>query len=212
MPTTVGQQVLTCKCGPDRPLARAPPDGRRLFAPWSPESGRCLRTLTRHTAPNCRAAMTEHLRAYNSLWQVRSDSWCRLEEAADRLTRPDTAGELKDKCVAACQELLTRLSSLEPYWAFPGYSAIRPRAKAFRRRQLRQVLAGGRPAESGADPGVLPLRRCRERRHRRAGHVSLRPAPARRSGRGRARPSLLRGAGRREDDRGPGTRAAQRGS
>ena len=81
--------------------------------------------------------MTEHLRAYNSLWQVRSDSWCRLEEAADRLTRPDTGGELKEKCIAACQELLNRLSSLEPYWALSGLTAIRPRAKAFRGRQLR---------------------------------------------------------------------------
>ena len=59
--------------------------------------------------------MTEHLRAYNSLWQVRSDSWCRLEEAADRLTRPDTEGALKEECVAACQGLLARLSTLEPY-------------------------------------------------------------------------------------------------
>ena len=64
--------------------------------------------------------MTEHLRAYNSLWQIRSDSWCRLEESADRLTRPDTAGALKEKCVAACQELLARLGTLEPYWAYPG--------------------------------------------------------------------------------------------
>ena len=64
--------------------------------------------------------MTEHLRAYNSLWQVRSDSWCRLEESADRLTRPDTAGALKEKCISACQDLLARLSTLEPYWAYPG--------------------------------------------------------------------------------------------
>jgi arginine decarboxylase len=64
--------------------------------------------------------MTEHLRAYNSLWQVRSDSWCRLEESADRLTRPDTEGALKEKCLSACQDLLNRLSSLEPYWAYPG--------------------------------------------------------------------------------------------
>lgn len=64
--------------------------------------------------------MTEHLRAYNSLWQVRSDSWCRLEEAADRLTRPTTEGALKAKCINTCQELLTRLSALEPYWAYPG--------------------------------------------------------------------------------------------
>lgn len=64
--------------------------------------------------------MTEHLRAYNSLWQVRSDSWCRLEEAADRLTRPTTTGTLKDKWAGVCQELLARLSALEPYWAYPG--------------------------------------------------------------------------------------------
>ncbi|MEE6178262.1 aminotransferase class I/II-fold pyridoxal phosphate-dependent enzyme [Mycobacterium sp. 050134] len=64
--------------------------------------------------------MTEHLRAYNSLWQVRNDSWCRLEEAADRLTRPGTAGALKDRCLAVCRELLDRLSTVEPYWAYPG--------------------------------------------------------------------------------------------
>lgn len=64
--------------------------------------------------------MTEHLRAYNSLWQVRSDSWCRLEEAADRLTRLSTTGVLKEKWVNSCQELLARLSTLEPYWAYPG--------------------------------------------------------------------------------------------
>lgn len=64
--------------------------------------------------------MTEHLRAYNSLWQVRSDSWCRLEEAADRLTRPSTTGALKEKWANACRQLLGRLSTLEPYWAYPG--------------------------------------------------------------------------------------------
>ncbi len=64
--------------------------------------------------------MTEHLRAYNSLWQVRSDSWCRLEEAADRLTRLSTTGVLKEKWANSCQELLARLSTLEPYWAYPG--------------------------------------------------------------------------------------------
>src|ERR1700739_274774 len=64
--------------------------------------------------------MTEHLRAYNSLWQVRGDSWWRLEGNADRLTRPTTAGAYKDKGASTCQELLTRLSALEPYWAYPG--------------------------------------------------------------------------------------------
>ncbi len=64
--------------------------------------------------------MTEHLRAYNSLWQIRSDSWCRLEEAADRLSRPTTTGALKDKFAATCRELVDTLSALEPYWAYPG--------------------------------------------------------------------------------------------
>ncbi len=80
--------------------------------------------------------MTEHLRAYNSLWQVRSDSWCRLEEAADRLTRPTTAGALKEKCVSACQELLAQPEHPGAVLGLPGLAAIRASAKAFRRRQL----------------------------------------------------------------------------
>ena len=64
--------------------------------------------------------MAEHQRAYNSLWQVRGDSWCRLDEAADRLARPTTAGALKDKYAGICRDLLLRLTPLEPYWAYPG--------------------------------------------------------------------------------------------
>ncbi|HEY0228393.1 MAG TPA: ornithine decarboxylase [Mycobacterium sp.] len=75
--------------------------------------------------------MTEHLRAYNSLWQVRSDSWCRLEEAADRLTRPTTTGELREKYVDTCRKLLERLSTLEPYWAYPGWPQFARIARLF---------------------------------------------------------------------------------
>ncbi len=60
-------------------------------------------------------------RAYNSVWQLRADAWCRLEEAADRLTRPTTAGRLKDEYIGICRDLLTDLAPLEPYWAFPGF-------------------------------------------------------------------------------------------
>lgn len=59
-------------------------------------------------------------RAYNSVWQVRSDAWCQLDEAADRLTRPTTTGELKDRYIDICGDLLARLGPLEPYWAYPG--------------------------------------------------------------------------------------------
>ena len=56
-----------------------------------------LVTRGRARSANLDPTMSEHLRAYNSLWQVRSDSWCRLEESADRLTRRDTAGSGKRK-------------------------------------------------------------------------------------------------------------------
>jgi arginine decarboxylase len=43
-----------------------------------------------------------------------------LEEAADRLTRPTTSGELKEEYVTICTDLLATLTPLEPYWAYPG--------------------------------------------------------------------------------------------
>src|SRR6185436_16875145 len=48
------------------------------------------------------------------------DAWCRLDEAADRLTRATTTGDLKDEYVGVCQGLLAILAPLEPYWAYPG--------------------------------------------------------------------------------------------
>ena len=32
--------------------------------------------------------MVDRSHAYNSVWQLRADAWCRLEEAAERLSRP----------------------------------------------------------------------------------------------------------------------------
>ena len=64
--------------------------------------------------------MADNSRAYNSVWQLRGDSWCRLEEAADRLTRRSCTGKLKEQYVAVCSDLLAKLTPLEPYWAYPG--------------------------------------------------------------------------------------------
>jgi arginine/lysine/ornithine decarboxylase len=64
--------------------------------------------------------MSDNSHAYNSVWQLRSDAWCRLEEASDRLTRSTTTGELKEEYVNVCRDLLAELTPLEPYWAFPG--------------------------------------------------------------------------------------------
>lgn len=64
--------------------------------------------------------MVDKSHAYNSVWQLRGDAWCRLEEAADRLTRTTTTGDLKDQYIGICRELLATLTPLEPYWAYPG--------------------------------------------------------------------------------------------
>ncbi len=64
--------------------------------------------------------MADRSHAYNSVWQLRSDAWCRLEEAADRLNRATTVGALKDEYTAICRDQLAALTPLEPYWAYPG--------------------------------------------------------------------------------------------
>lgn len=46
--------------------------------------------------------MADISRAYNSVGQLRADAWCRLDEAADRLTRTTTTGALKEKYVGIC--------------------------------------------------------------------------------------------------------------
>ncbi|MDF0528761.1 ornithine decarboxylase [Tsukamurella sp. 8F] len=57
--------------------------------------------------------------AYNSVWQMRSDTWSRLEEAALGLTMPAEQSE-RDRQIAAVGELVRHLNPVEPYWAFPG--------------------------------------------------------------------------------------------
>jgi arginine decarboxylase len=64
--------------------------------------------------------MADNARAYNSVWQLRGDAWCGLEEAAERLTRPSCSGQLKEQYVATCRDLLNKLTPIEPYWAYPG--------------------------------------------------------------------------------------------
>ncbi|NMO03022.1 ornithine decarboxylase [Gordonia sp. TBRC 11910] len=64
--------------------------------------------------------MADEAHAYNSVWQLRGDAWCRLDEAADRLNRQDTVGERRDRYVGICRDILAELTPLEPYWAYPG--------------------------------------------------------------------------------------------
>ncbi len=57
--------------------------------------------------------------AYNTVWQMRADAWCRLEEAAEGLALPADAAQ-RDREIAAIGELLKQLTPVEPYWAYPG--------------------------------------------------------------------------------------------
>jgi hypothetical protein len=111
--------------------------------------------------PTKGSAVNDNSRAYNSVWQLRGDAWCRLEEAADRLTRPTTDGALKERYVAICQDLLTQLTPLEPYWAYPGSPqfARDPRLQA--RLRVSGVHGEGiemcRPADAPITNGHRPL-------------------------------------------------------
>jgi arginine decarboxylase len=72
--------------------------------------------------------------AYNSVWQLRADAWCRLDEAAERLRRPTISGRGTEEYAAEVTDLLAKLTPLEPYWAYPG-------APQFARTQ--RLFAGG---------------------------------------------------------------------
>jgi len=64
--------------------------------------------------------MIDRSQAYNSVWQLRADAWCRLEDAADQLTHHAAAGKPTDRHRGICDDLLARLTPLEPLWAYPG--------------------------------------------------------------------------------------------
>ncbi len=59
-------------------------------------------------------------KSYNSVWQLRADAWCRLEDAAGQLARLAGAGRPADEHHTVCAELLSDLSLVELYWAYPG--------------------------------------------------------------------------------------------
>jgi arginine decarboxylase len=64
--------------------------------------------------------MAAAARVYNSVWQLRADTWCRLEDAAGQLARLATAGRSTEEHQQNCQALLARLAPLEVYWAYPS--------------------------------------------------------------------------------------------
>src|SRR6476619_2797325 len=127
------------------------PDGRAAFACRSPARGRYSATLSLTKG----SAVSDNSRAYNSVWQLRSDAWCRLEEASDRLTKPTTNGELKEEYVTICRDLLATLTPAGTVLGLPGHAAVLPRAAAVHGGQLRQVRPRRRADQSRAHDRVV---------------------------------------------------------
>ena len=75
--------------------------------------------------------MAETPQMYNSVWQLRADSWCRLEDAADKLARMSAAGRSTDGHYGVCEGLLEELAPLELYWAYPGSAQFAKLSRLF---------------------------------------------------------------------------------
>jgi hypothetical protein len=65
------------------------------------------------------------VRAYNSWWQVRSDTWSRLGETSGQLADTSLRDEPADGMAETTSGLLDDLAPIEQYWAFPGPEVYR---------------------------------------------------------------------------------------
>ena len=72
--------------------------------------------------------------AYNSLWQLRNDTWSSLEESTHQLAWPATQQRSVERLVETVTGLLDVLGSIERFWAFPGAQDLPRGAAAVRRR------------------------------------------------------------------------------
>ena len=68
---------------------------------------------------------------YNSLWQLRADSWSGLEEASERLAVAVTQERPSERLVKEVDRLLDVLAPMEVYWAFPGVQTFQHARRLF---------------------------------------------------------------------------------
>src|ERR1700677_2534537 len=72
-----------------------------------------------------------NLTAYNSLWQLRNDTWSSLEESAIQLARAEAQQRPVENLVETVTELLDVLGPIERFWAFPGMPTYREGQRLF---------------------------------------------------------------------------------
>ena len=69
--------------------------------------------------------------AYNSLWQVRNDSWSSLEESVTQLALAAAQQRPVEQLAGAVTDLLDVLGSMERFWAFPGAQTLHEVGRLF---------------------------------------------------------------------------------
>jgi arginine decarboxylase len=82
---------------------------------------------------------------YNSLWQLRADSWSGLEEASERLAVAVTQERPTEHLVKEVDRLLDVLAPMEVYWAFPGVQTFQHARRLFgagKHDRLVRLIAG----------------------------------------------------------------------
>jgi arginine/lysine/ornithine decarboxylase len=73
--------------------------------------------------------------AYNTLWQVRADTWSSLEEAAGQLVVAGARQRPVDQLGERVADLLNVLGPIERLWAFPGTQTV---------QKMRRLFAAGK--------------------------------------------------------------------
>ena len=132
---------------------------------------------------------------YNSLWQLRADSWSGLEEASERLAVAVTQERPTEHLVKEVDRLLDVLAPMEVYWAFPGVQTFQHARRLFgagKYDRLARLIARDQPR---VDHGFLPQRRTVVGRAPgpRTAERRRRVEPGTQSG----NPAVLRGTDRR---------------
>ena len=69
--------------------------------------------------------------AYNSLWQLRNDTWSSLEESTTQLALAGAQQRPVEQLVETVTGLLDVLGSIERFWAFPGAQTFREVQRLF---------------------------------------------------------------------------------
>jgi arginine/lysine/ornithine decarboxylase len=69
--------------------------------------------------------------AYNSLWQLRNDTWSSLEESATQLALADAKQRSVEQLAGRVTRSLDILGSVERFWAFPGAQTFRAVQRLF---------------------------------------------------------------------------------